>query len=112
MAKLEADSDSSPEDGNPPPPKKSAPAASSGDRKRPAPKGNPAVEGDEPTWELGQMKKLKVREFKGKVYIDIREWYVDKDTMDTKPGKKGISLNPLQYQALKAAIPEIDAALP
>jgi hypothetical protein len=42
-----------------------------------------------------------VREFKGKTYVDIREYYVDKNTMETKPGKKGISLSCEQYQKLK-----------
>jgi len=42
-----------------------------------------------------------VREFKGKTYVDIREYYVDKNTMETRPGKKGISLNCEQYQKLK-----------
>jgi len=45
-------------------------------------------------------------------YIDIREYYVDKETMDTKPGKKGISLNTQQYQKLKSIIDDIDHALP
>lgn len=52
-----------------------------------------------------------MRSWKGRTFIDIREWYVDKSTMDTKPGKKGISLTPEQYQVLKAAMPEIDEAL-
>ena len=55
---------------------------------------------------------FQVREFKGKTYIDIREYYVDKSTMETKPGKKGISLNCEQYQKLKSIISEIDAKLP
>ena len=44
--------------------------------------------------------------------MDIREFYVDKATMDTRPGKKGISLNCEQYQKLKSLIGDIDAALP
>lgn len=81
-------------------------------------------------WDLGNNKKVCVRDFKGKTYIDIRsetlfvifeyfhflspcrEYYVDKSTMDTRPGKKGISLNTLQYQALKAIMDDIDHALP
>ena len=35
-------------------------------------------------WDLGNMEKVVVRDFKGKTYIDIREYYVDKNTMDTK----------------------------
>merc|ERR1712212_78202 len=65
-----------------------------------------------PMWDLGNMKKVVVRDFKGKTYIDIREYYVDKNTMDTRPGKKGISLNCLQYQKLKSIIDDIDHALP
>jgi len=41
---------------------------------------------------------FKVREFKGKTYIDIREYYTDKKTMDMMPGKKGVSLNCEQVQ--------------
>ena len=55
---------------------------------------------------------LQVREFKGKTYIDIREYYTDKKTMDMMPGKKGVSLNCEQYQKLKSIISEIDRALP
>ena len=51
--------------------------------------------------ELGQNKKVKIREYKGKTYIDIREWYVDKKDMETKPGKKGIFLNTVQFQQLR-----------
>jgi len=70
------------------------------------------VEGQEPTWDLGKMKMVKVRTFKGMTLIDIREHYVDKSTMDTKPGKKGISLTCAQYQMLKSIIGEIDQHLP
>ena len=45
-------------------------------------------------------------------FIDIREYYVDKSTMETRPGKKGISLNCQQYQALKAVLDEVDQFLP
>ena len=37
-----------------------------------------------PMWDLGNMKRVVVRDFKGKTYIDIREYYVDKNTMDTR----------------------------
>lgn len=58
------------------------------------------------------MTLFQVREFKGKTYIDIREYYVDQKTMDTRPGKKGISLNCEQYQKLKEVLSEVDQALP
>lgn len=110
-----SDSDSGPDDRVPVKKDKksaSSSASASGSGSAARGKGNPAVEGQEPTWELGKMKKVKVREWRGQTFIDIREYYVDKNTMDTKPGKKGISLSALQYQELKAVISEIDAALP
>ena len=54
----------------------------------------------------------QVRVFKGQTYIDIREYYIDKSSMDERPGKKGISLNCQQYQALKAVLDEVDQHLP
>ena len=44
--------------------------------------------------------------------MNIREFYVDKKSMETKPGKKGTSLSVEQYQKLKEIIPEIDSNLP
>merc|ERR1712115_759033 len=88
-----SDSDSGPDDPNPPPKK---------DKSKD--KSGPPMENGEPTWELGQNKKVKIREYKGKTYIDIREWYVDKKDMETKPGKKGISLNTVQFQQLRTLI--------
>ena len=67
---------------------------------------------DEPIWNLGEsMRFVEVTEFKGETRIDIREYYVDRNTMETKPGKKGISLNCKQYQKLKTLISEIDQKL-
>merc|ERR1712223_1722015 len=104
----ESDSDSGPDDRNPSPAKKPTPAKT----QQAAQKGGPPMDGGEPTWELGQNKKVKVREFKGKTYIDIREWYVDKKDMETKPGKKGVSLNTVQFQQLRSIIEEVNRALP
>ena len=44
------------------PAKKPATASGSSGAK-PKPKGNPAVEGQEPTWDLGKMKMVKVSRF-------------------------------------------------
>ena len=62
-----SDTDSGPDDRNPPPSKKDKSKDKSG----------PLMEKGERTWKLGQNKKVKIREFKAKTYIDIREWYVD-----------------------------------
>jgi len=102
----DSDSDSGPDDRRAPPAKKVAKANHSGNE--PNAPGNP----NEPKWHIGNNKWVTVREFKGKTYVDIREFYVDKNTMDTKPGKKGISLNTEQYQKLKGLIDDIDHALP
>jgi hypothetical protein len=58
--------------------------------------------------QLGQKKRVTVREFKGKVLVDIREFY-GKDQDDEKPGKKGISLNLDQWACLKKSINTIDS---
>ncbi|KAG1858129.1 transcriptional Coactivator p15-domain-containing protein [Suillus subluteus] len=58
--------------------------------------------------ELGQKKRVTVREFKGKILVDIREFY-GKDKEDEKPGKKGICLNQEQWACLKKSIDTIDS---
>ncbi|KAG2059163.1 PC4-domain-containing protein [Suillus hirtellus] len=59
--------------------------------------------------QLGQKKRVTVREFKaGKILVDIREFY-GKDKEDEKPGKKGISLNADQWACLKKSINTIDS---
>lgn len=40
---------------------------------------------------------MDVREFKGMILIDIREYYETADG-EMKPGKKGIALNPAQWE--------------
>jgi len=55
---------------------------------------------------LGKMKFVSVREFKGKILIDIREFYEKNGELN--PGKKGISLQAEQWQKLKQYIDDID----
>jgi len=92
----DSSSDTSVEDKVPPAKK---PKTSSGSR----------TNDDEPTWSLEGKKFAKVRAFKGKVYVDIREYY--EKNGDLLPGKKGISLSGPQWQKLKQAMGEIDEAL-
>ncbi|XP_051542110.1 SUB1 regulator of transcription a [Xyrauchen texanus] len=61
-------------------------------------------------FQIGKMRYVSVREFKGKVLIDIREYWMDQEG-EMKPGRKGISLNPEQWNQLKEQISEIDDAV-
>ncbi|XP_054278104.1 activated RNA polymerase II transcriptional coactivator p15 isoform X2 [Macrosteles quadrilineatus] len=55
------------------------------------------------------MKYLKVRTFRGKVLIDIREYYDAGG--DIRPGKKGISLSATQWKKVVSLVGEVDEAL-
>ncbi|KAF8210304.1 transcriptional Coactivator p15-domain-containing protein [Mycena galopus ATCC 62051] len=57
---------------------------------------------------LGKNKRATVRSFKGTTLLDIREFYVDKESGESKPGKKGISLTVEQWQELKQATKTLD----
>eukprot|EP00903_Cladosiphon_okamuranus_P013943 g12969.t1 len=59
--------------------------------------------------ELGKNKFVDVREFKGQVLVDIREYY-EKDG-EMRPGKKGISLTAGQWKALKDNMDGIEAKI-
>uniref|UniRef100_A0A915BI27 Transcriptional coactivator p15 (PC4) C-terminal domain-containing protein n=1 Tax=Parascaris univalens TaxID=6257 RepID=A0A915BI27_PARUN len=67
-------------------------------------------DGDE-MLELGKMRFVTIRSFKGKALIDIREYYQDKGSGEVKPGRKGISLSREQYENLKRLTAEIDERL-
>lgn len=67
------------------------------------------VEGEDTVIDLGKNRRLTVRSFKGKVYVDIREFYMKDDKM--LPGKKGISLSPEQWKMLIEKKDEIDEAI-
>jgi len=56
--------------------------------------------------EIGKQKRVTVRKFKGKVLVDIREYYGKSG--EEKPGKKGISLSVEQWQALQFASGQVD----
>ncbi|KAG5651875.1 hypothetical protein H0H81_007095 [Sphagnurus paluster] len=56
--------------------------------------------------ELGKKKRATVRNFKGVPLLDIREFYGADG--DENPGKKGISLNLEQWEALKRNMSTLD----
>nr|XP_033789232.1 activated RNA polymerase II transcriptional coactivator p15 [Geotrypetes seraphini]XP_033789238.1 activated RNA polymerase II transcriptional coactivator p15 [Geotrypetes seraphini] len=65
---------------------------------------------DDNMFQIGKMRYVSVRDFKGKVLIDIREYWIDAEG-DMKPGRKGIALNPEQWNQLKEQISDIDDAI-
>ncbi|XP_009467401.1 PREDICTED: activated RNA polymerase II transcriptional coactivator p15-like [Nipponia nippon] len=64
---------------------------------------------EEGMFQIGKMRYVTVSCFKGKVLVDIREFYTDKEG-SMKPWRKGIALSAEQWNQLKEIIPEIDAA--
>lgn len=56
---------------------------------------------------LGNMKYASVSDFKGKLFVNIREYYRD-GSGALKPGKKGICLKPQQWEKLKENMDQLD----
>ncbi|KAJ9537160.1 hypothetical protein OSB04_029893 [Centaurea solstitialis] len=59
--------------------------------------------------DVSKNRRVSVRNWQGKVVVDIREFYM-KDGKQM-PGKKGISLSMEQWKELRAHVDEIDKAL-
>mmetsp|Transcript_29561 Transcript_29561/g.86234 ORF Transcript_29561/g.86234 Transcript_29561/m.86234 type:complete len:126 (-) Transcript_29561:652-1029(-) len=62
-------------------------------------------------WELGNNRLLRVKTYRGRVLVDIREFYEDKNSGELKPGKKGISLNIENWNKLSAALGGIEQSI-
>ncbi|KAI4490661.1 hypothetical protein M0804_003605 [Polistes exclamans] len=62
---------------------------------------------EEDVWDLGGRRQVNVRNFKGKLFVDIREMYLDKEG-DLKPTKKGICLNMIQWRKFMSIVEEVD----
>ncbi|KAI0434501.1 transcriptional Coactivator p15-domain-containing protein [Xylaria sp. FL1042] len=61
-------------------------------------------------WPLSATRRVVIQNFKGKNYINLREYYSDASG-DLRPGKKGIMLTLEQYNDFLTAIPAINAEL-
>lgn len=61
---------------------------------------------NEAFFDIGKKKRVTIRKWQGKCYVDIREFYEDNGEM--KPGKKGISLSIEQWEDIKKIINPID----
>ncbi|KAI1817374.1 ssDNA-binding transcriptional regulator [Poronia punctata] len=59
---------------------------------------------------LSANRRVVTQDFKGKTYINIREYYSDASG-ELKPGKKGIMLTLEQYNTFLGLIPAINAEL-
>ena len=64
----------------------------------------------DPVIDLGKNKFVTVDEFKGKVLVNIREYYKD-DNDDLKPGRKGIALTLEQWKTLVENFEAVNQAL-
>ncbi|KAI4492319.1 hypothetical protein M0802_009829 [Mischocyttarus mexicanus] len=62
---------------------------------------------EEDVWDLGGKRQVNVRNFKGKLFVDIREMYLDKEG-DLKPSKKGICLNMVQWRKFMSIVEDVD----
>ena len=60
-------------------------------------------------FDLGRERKISVSEFKGRRYVNIREYY-DAGGGEMRPGKKGVSLNREQWDMLTQVKDEVNAA--
>ncbi|KAF8404054.1 hypothetical protein HHK36_008931 [Tetracentron sinense] len=60
-------------------------------------------------FEISKNRRVSVRNWQGRVFVDIREFYV-KDGKEL-PGKKGISLSMDQWNVLRDHVGEIDEAV-
>ena len=63
----------------------------------------------------GEVIRVELSEFKGKTYLNIRIWYMDKNTNELRPSQKGVTIKPELYSQLKDALlsaePEIQKLL-
>ena len=54
---------------------------------------------------------MNISVFKGKVGVNIREYYIDKNSGEERPSKKGVNLSLEQWDLVKQLIPKIDRGI-
>jgi len=96
-------------------PKKAAPSKSTGrpEAKKSKTSSAPPVMTEDPTEgaiPLGKNRFVAVRSFKGKTYLDIREYFMNANGQ-MQPGKKGVTLKRAQWEHLKDSFFDIDDKL-
>lgn len=64
---------------------------------------------EENSWDIGRNKFVKLTEFKGKWYVNIREFYDSGGEL--KPTKKGVMLTMEQWQKFKGLVNDVDEAI-
>ncbi|XP_029999922.1 SUB1 regulator of transcription b isoform X2 [Sphaeramia orbicularis] len=69
-------------------PEKPAKKSKSGESSKPGSSSKGSGNSDDNMFQIGKMRYVSVRDFKGKVLIDIREYWMNQDG-EMKPGKKG-----------------------
>ncbi|XP_001177085.1 activated RNA polymerase II transcriptional coactivator p15 [Strongylocentrotus purpuratus] len=92
-----------------PTPKRSKKPAAKPAAKKPVKKSSDENDTSE-MFSLSRQRFVNVREFRGKVLIDIREYY-EKEVGDLLPGKKGISLTVDQWRKLVSQVDDIDSRI-
>ncbi|KOX72217.1 Activated RNA polymerase II transcriptional coactivator p15 [Melipona quadrifasciata] len=65
---------------------------------------------NEDVWDLGNNRRVTVKDYRGKFFVDIREMYFDKE-LNLKPARKGISLSIPQWQKLLSVVDDVDKAI-
>ncbi|XP_055906906.1 RNA polymerase II transcriptional coactivator [Eupeodes corollae] len=103
------DSDSGPDDITPPPKAKKSKAEPATAKVETKKSTNEDSSNSTGPWTLEGLRQVSVTEFRGRKYVDIREFY-NKDGK-TLPGKKGIALSLSQWQKLLDVAEEVTAAV-
>lgn len=59
----------------------------------------------------GEIIRVEVSEYKGQKYLNLRIWYMDKNSNDYRPTQKGIAVRPDLYNQIKDAVLEAESHL-